>query len=199
MKKHLTILILTCFLFAYAQETKHPFQLNFGSDIGNSKVEMNDQSINSSTIGLFVDLNYSLKFIRFETGLGYFNTQGNWAESGNSYFMENQYLNIPLGISGQFGFKRGEEVTQSPLSLLIGVGVYTNYLMQSKIEGLNKENDLGWNFGMYSKIGANFQMNDLFALGVGLKTQRDFSDIDKNDISVKQNRNVFYFNLGFDL
>jgi len=199
MKKHLTILLLTVFLIVNAQETNRSFQLNFGADIGNSKVEMNDHSVNSSTNGLFVDLNYSLKFIRFETGLGYFNTQGNWAESGNSYFMENQYLNIPLGISGQFGFKRGEEVTQSPLSLLIGVGVYTNYLMQSKIEGLNKENDLGWNFGMYSKIGANFQMNDLFSLGIGLKTQRDFSDIDKNNISVKQNRNVVYFNFGFDL
>lgn len=160
---------------------------------------MNDQSINSSTKGLFADLNYSLKFIRIETGLGYYNTQGNWSEAGNSYFMENQYLNIPLGIGGQFGFKRGEEISQAPFSLLLGVGVYTNYLMKSKIEGLDKQSNLGWNFGMYSKIGANFQMNDLFSLGIGLKTQRDFSDIDKNNISVKQNRNVVYFNFGFDL
>lgn len=199
MKKHLTILLLTVFLIVNAQETKRSFQLNFGADIGNSKVELNEKSISSLTKGLFADLNYSLKFIRIETGLGYFNTQGNWSEAGNSYFMENQYLNIPLGIGGQFGFKRGEEISQSPLSLLLGVGVYTNYLMKSKIEGLDKQSNLGWNFGMYSKIGANFQMNDLFSLGIGLKTQRDFSDIDKNNISVKQNRNVVYFNFGFDL
>lgn len=199
MKKHLTILFLTVFLIVNAQEAKPSFQLNLGADLGNSKVELNEKSISSLTKGLFADLNYSLKFIRIETGLAYYNTQGNWSEAGNSYFMENQYLNIPLGIGGQFGFKRGEEISQAPFSLLLGVGVYTNYLMKSKIEGLDKQSNLGWNFGMYSKIGANFQMNDLFSLGMGLKTQRDFSDIDKNNISVKQNRNVVYFNFGFDL
>src|SRR5690554_2593932 len=150
MQKHLTILLLTVFLIVNAQETKRSFQLNFGADIGNSKVELNEKSISSLTKGLFADLNYSLKFIRIETGLGYYNTQGNWSEAGNSYFMENQYLNIPLGIGGQFGFKRGEEISQAPFSLLLGVGVYTNYLMQSKIEGLDKQSNLGWKIGRAS-------------------------------------------------
>lgn len=68
MKKHLTILLLTVFLIVNAQETNRSFQLNFGADIGNSKVELNEKSISSLTKGLFADLNYSLKFIRIETG-----------------------------------------------------------------------------------------------------------------------------------
>jgi|GEM_PF-3584071 len=200
MKKPL--LVFLCFLLLFvvkAQEKK--FQINFGADTGFSKTEINDQSIDASTSGIFLHLQYGIsRYFSLESGLDYFITQGNYISAGDSYFIENQYLNIPLGLRTKIGLGRnGESITDQKFTILIGAGLYTNYLMRSELEHVDKQTNLGWNLGAYSKFALHIQANDAFSLGAGIKGLYDFSDIEKDGLSVKQNRNVVYLDFGIRL
>lgn len=183
-----------------AQERK--FQINFGADTGFSKVEYNDHSISASTSGATLHLQYGIsKFFSLESGLDYFNTQGNISSFGESYFMKNQYLSVPLGIRTKIGIgKDGEAISDQRFTVLIGGGLYTNYLMKTEMETIDTHSSIGWNLGGYGNFGIHIQANRIFSLGAGLKYQKDFSDIEKNNvISVKQNRNVIYLDFGVQL
>lgn len=202
MKKlYLTIVPLCIFcLSSNAQEKK--LQINFGADTGFSKVEFNEQSIDVSTSGASLHLQYGVsKYFSLESGVDFIKTQGDFTSSGNSYFIENQYLSIPLGLRTKIGLgKDGESISDQKFTLLIGAGLYTNYLMKSKVENIGSEKSVGWNFGSYGNFGVHIQANSIFSLGAGLKMQRDFSDILKdNTLSVKQNRNVVYLDFGVRL
>lgn len=181
---------------------QNEFQMSFGADLGFSKITYNDQSITASTYGAELHIQYGIsKFIHLESGLDYFQTQGNLTAFGESNFVENNYLLIPLGLNAKFNIAGDSEgISQQKLSVLLATGLYANHLMKIKVENGPSENNLGWTMGAYGKVGMHFQANPIFSLGMGLKFQSDFSAVDKNEwLKVEQNRKVVYLSLGFKI
>lgn len=195
MKKFYFVYVFLFLSILQAQEKR--LQFSGGGDLGFSKVKLNGQNLNLSTNGSFFLVNYRLKYLIVESGLEYFKTQGNLEVSGKSEFLENKYLSIPIGVNAKLGMKKNPDNTKPRFSALIAAGIYTNYLMKSVVEGVSSETDLGWNFGAYTKFGIHIQASDLLSLGVGMKALQDFSDIERNGISIKlERRNTIYLNFG---
>lgn len=199
-KFYIFFILALAFAVNYAQEKR--FQVNFSADTGFSKVEFNEKSFNASTSGLLLGFQYGIsKFFSLESGISYSKSQGDFTLNGDSHFMENQYLNIPLGLRTKIAIGNNEgQVENQKFSLLVGAGLYLNHLMNFKIANIYSENSVGWNLGAYGNLGIHIQANDIFSLGVGLKTEQDFSEIEKdNSISIKQNKNLAYIGFGVKL
>lgn len=199
-KYYISLVLFLAFVMNYAQEKK--FQINFSADTGFSKVEFNEKSFNTSTSGALLSLQYGVsKFFNLETGISYFKSQGDFTSNGDSNYMENQYLCIPLGLRTKVAIGDNEgQIENQKFSFLVGGGLYINHLMKSKIDNVYSESSVGWNLGAYGNLGIHIQANNAFSLGVGLKTEQDFSEIEKdNSISIKQNRNIAYIGFGVRL
>lgn len=202
MKKISLTFILFFLLLTLIKAQQNEFQMNFGTDLGFSKIIYNDESLNTSTYGAELNAQYGIsKFINLETGLNYFQTQGNLIILGKSNFVENSYLLIPLGLNAKFNITNNTEATsQQRLSILLATGLYANHLTRIKVENRFSESNLGWTMGAYGKIGMHCHVNSIFSLDIGLKFQSDFSAVDKNEwLKVEQNRKAFFINFGFKL
>lgn len=139
-------LYFTFFLFFYvnlihAQDNK--YQILAGGNLGFSRVELNEQKLNASTNGAYIYFDYNLKILSIESGLEYTMSEGNFNSLGNSFFIENKYLNIPLGITRELKFKTNSEDTMPKYSVLLGMGLYTNYLLKSELQNVYNEKYIG--------------------------------------------------------
>lgn len=198
MRKFLYVFIFSSLSSLYSQEKK--FELNGGADLGFSKLEIDNNTINATSTGAYLSIQYSIsKSLNLESGLGWMKVQGDYNASGESYFIENQLLSIPIGLNTTLNLLKEANETKQPISILIGGGLYTNYLIKSEIENISKDSNLGWNFGGYGRFGIHLQASDEFCIGIGMKGQYDFSEIEKNNLKFKQNRNVLYIDFGIKL
>src|SRR5690606_17247497 len=114
-------------------------------------------------------------------GLEYVTSWADWSNSGNIYLSEFKSLRIPVGINTRLNFSNSDEPenTFPKISVLVGIGLYGNYLMKYEIEDFAEDTDIGWNLGSYGKLGINFNVNSTLTLGMGFKTDLDFSEIEK--------------------
>lgn len=200
MKVHLIIILL---ISATVVGQSNKFQLGFGGDLGFGTVEINDLKSNSFTQSALIQLSYNIGYISINGGVEYNTTQSDGELFGNSHFSEFKSLRIPVGISTHLNFSNPDEpkeISFPKIYILLGLGLYGNYLMKYEIENLAEDTNLGWNLGSYGEFGIKFNVNSVMGLEMGFKKDYDFSEIEKeNTFSYKQNRNIIFLRCAFKI
>jgi len=207
MKKQLlTAVVLLLSFTALAQTTpeKKESKLEFviNSKLGFAKLNQSGfVPLNGNISGADALLSFKMgKKWNLATGVGYMEFNANPTFAGNSASLKNTYLQIPIKAIGDFSIFNKDQ-TGSKIFLTIGAGLYANTLLKSEVEtvsGNSDMNNLGWNFGLATQIGAKFVLSDALNIGIGLESQGDFNEMKKDGTEQKiEQINALYFNLGF--
>jgi len=119
----------------------------------------------------------------FSTGIGAMQFKANGVSAGESYFLNQTYLRIPLFVN--YSLYIFEKQFDDKLQAYAGVGFYANTLLKEEIQtlgGTDKNKNQGWNGGYGFQLGIKFAVSNDFNFGLGFETQQDFSDMKKNDV-----------------
>lgn len=160
--------------------------------------ESGNATLNGFVNGGELLISYKLdKKKNIQTGVGYFQFDGNRVISGNSSSLTNSYLQIPLNFNSNYVVLKDNG--NNHIMLTTDIGIYANNLLKQKTE-TSSLNSLGWNFGFSAGLGVKFILSDLFDLGLGFQSQSDLSKAKKNNIETKiENLNTIYFRLEYKL
>jgi hypothetical protein len=156
------------------------------SKIGFSELKINNKTdgytnVNGNVTGFELALSSKLsnKF-RLEYGVGLSEFKANFINENEFINIKNQYIQVPVNLM------YNHEINSNG-SIIIGVGMYGNYLGKSDMGTVFKGNNVGINFGYNIQLGANLKLSDSMDFRIMLEGLSDLSDIDKNQmIKVKQ-------------
>lgn len=122
----------------------------------------------------------------FNTGIGLMDFRANGTSAGESYFLDQRYLRIPLYVN--YSLSIFEKQFDDKLQGYAGIGLYANTLLREEIQtlgGTDKNKNQGWNGGYGFQLGMKFGVSDNFNFGLGFESQNDFSKMKKNGVERK--------------
>ena len=122
----------------------------------------------------------------FNTGIGLMDFRANGTLAGESYFLDQRYLRIPLYVN--YSLSIFEKQFDDKLQGYAGIGLYANTLLREEIQtlgGTDKNKNQGWNGGYGFQLGMKFGVSDNFNFGLGFESQNDFSKMKKNGVERK--------------
>lgn len=73
------------------------------------------------------------------------------------------YIQIPLMLAYAYKFKDGSGKRNFPIRPILGIGVNSNYHLQTEIKNKafkNKDKALGWTFNFMAKLGFDFDLSE---------------------------------------
>ena len=155
--------------------------------------EYNDINGNVTQADFLLSSRLSNKF-RLEYGFGASEFNGNTIFNNELAAVKNEYIKLPVNLVHNKEFNKNT-------SLIYGIGIYGNYLYNSKIPGYFEGKNVGLTIGGSIQIGANFKINDDIDFRIMFETQSDLSEINEQNLfKQKEARtSLFAFNIIYKL
>ena len=197
-KKFFSICLLMIVSFSFAQEDiKSKFGYGFGFGVGNSTLENNQLGVLSGNmLSLRFNIDYSFtdkENTKLISGIEFLDFNANFYNGLNQSKLKNEYLQIPLKISHRVGFG-----TEEKLNILVGAGMYANFLMRSKISSLEDKTNTksgGVNFGYSVSFGMEYNLTSDTSIGVYSDVMSEINEIKNNGFEQKQTE-ILLLNIG---
>jgi opacity protein-like surface antigen len=194
-----TICFLALITISFGQETeksKLSYGLNFG--VGNSTLKNNKLGVLSGNL-IAIEFNVDYSFTdneetKLTSGVNILDFNSNFYNGTDQSRLKNEYFQIPLKLSHRVNFDKEEK-----LNLVVGVGIYANLLLRSKILNLNEEINTksgGFNFGYNLSMGAEYKINTNTSFGLILDVMNEINEIKKNNYEQKQTE-ILLLSIGF--
>lgn len=189
MKNFIVVLLLSLPLCSRAQDIQNEivdqeeYKLDYTlkTKMGFSELEINDKDALQGNIFQF-DFLHSSRLsnnFRLEYGFGFTEFKANNTVDGQASNIVNNYFRVPVSALYSRNFS-------SNASLVTGLGIYGNYLIDSEIKNVIDENNVGVSFGVSFNTGVRFKVYDNIDFGLLFEFQSDLSKIKKDEINVTQ-------------
>lgn len=112
----------------------------------------------------------------------------------NPLFQVNNFIKIPVLIRYSHEFKEKS-------TMYAETGIYAASLYKLKVENIalnssQKENFVGYNFGLQLNFGVKFQLCDVYSIDFGLNTQADLFQAFNNSVGEIKIAELYGFRLG---
>lgn len=195
MRKLTIYFFLAIGILARAQEkpkNKPEFGVSAYMFSGNAILKQQSEVDQNSFIREGVSLEFDVKWdgLGIFTGIGTYQLTANRVLNGQSTFLKNDYLFIPVGITTDYPILKDKGETK--LGLQFDFGGYAGHLFKTQentTELTRKEKNVGWNFGLIARIGASYKLYDQLEMKVGIQSLTDLSKINTQKIS----KSTMYF------
>jgi opacity protein-like surface antigen len=194
---------LACLLglssFVFGQEenkSKFGYGINFG--VGNSTLENNQLgNLSGNILALKFNIDYSISKednTKIISGIEFIDFNSSFFNGVNQSKLKNEYLQIPLKLTHRISLNENDK-----LSLVTGIGTYTNFLLRSNITSLsNKINTKsgGVNFGYNILLGMEYSLSQNSTLILNSDIMNEISAIKRNGYEQKQSE-ILLLSIGF--
>jgi hypothetical protein len=200
MKNNFFFFVLFISLNIFSQEnlvTKGDYFANFF--FGNATIESkNNYKVNADAVGGSVGKEFILnKQFSLITAVEHLRIQYEIPGTTNSsqLFQVNNFIKIPVLL------RYGHEIIEKS-TIYVEPGIYAATLYRSKVENIalnnsQKENNVGYNFGLQLNIGFRYQLGDNYSFEFGLNSQGDLFQAYDDSASELQIEELYSFQLKF--
>ena len=197
------IILSICFFaissFSFGQDKdKSKFGYGIGFGFGNSTLENSQFGVlNGNIFSLNFNVDYSFTDkgnTKLISGFDFLDVNSNFYNGINQSKLKNEYMQIPLKIKHKISFDKEDK-----LNLVVGIGVYANFLLRSNVTTLdgkiNTESN-GINFGYNYLFGMEYNLSANTSIGITADVMNELNAIKKNGLEQKQT-DILLFNIGF--
>ncbi|MGK0295532.1 MAG: hypothetical protein ACI884_001695 [Ulvibacter sp.] len=186
MKNNFFFFVLFITLNVFSQEslaTKGDYFANYF--FGNATVESeNNYKVNANAVGGGVGKDFVLsKQLSLIVAVEYLRIQYEIPVTANSspLFQVNNFIKMPVLL--RYGHEFVEKST-----IYAETGIYAASLYKVKVENIalnssQKENNVGFSFGLQLNLGIMYQLSDIYSFGFGLNTQADLFQAYNDSVS----------------
>ena len=176
MKNNFFFFVLFITLNVFSQEslaTKGDYFANYF--FGNATIESeNNYKVNANAVGGVVGKDFILsKKLSLIAAFEYLRIQYAIPLTTNSspLFQVNNFIKVPVLL--RYGHEFAEKST-----IYAETGLYAASLYKVKVENIalnssQKENNVGYSFGLQLNLGFKYQLSDIYSFGFGLNSQAD--------------------------
>ena len=176
MKNNFFFFVLFITLNVFSQEslaTKGDYFANYF--FGNATIESkNNYKVNANTVGGIMGKEFILsKPLSLITAFEYIRIQYEIPVIANTspVFQVNNFINVPVLL--RYGLEFEEKTT-----IYAETGIYVASLYKLKVENIalnssQRQNNVGYNFGLQLNLGFKYQLSDMYSFGFGMNTQAD--------------------------
>jgi hypothetical protein len=184
---------------AFAQEkdiSKFGYGMSFG--FGNSTLENNQLGVlNGNIVSLKFNVDYSLtkkEKTKIISGIEILDFNSNFFNGVNQSKLKNEYLQIPLKITHRISLEEDEK-----LNLFTGVGLYSNFLLRSRITSLTDKVNTksgGVNLGYNITLGMEYNLSSSSSIRLNSDVMYELNPIKSNGYEQKQSE-ILLLSIGF--
>lgn len=176
MKNNFFFFVLFITVNVFSQENLNSKGDYFGNFFfGNATIESkNIYKVNADAVGGSVGKEFILgKQLSLIAAVEHLRIQYEIPVTTNSspLFQVNNFIKVPVLL--RYGHEFVEKST-----IYAETGIYAGSLYKLKVENIainssQKENNVGYNFGLQLNLGFRYQLSDIYSLGFGMNSQAD--------------------------
>ena len=188
--------VLTTTFGQQNDKSKFGFGLSFG--FGNSTLENNQLGVlNGNILSLRFNVDYSLtknENTKIISGIEILDFNSNFFNGVNQSKLKNEYFQIPLKITHRISLDKDEK-----FNLVTGVGLYSNFLLRSRITSLTDKVNTksgGVNLGYNITLGMEYNLSSSSSIRLYNDIMYEFSPIKSNGYEQKQSE-IILLSIGF--
>ncbi len=188
--------VLTTTFGQQNDKSKFGFGLSFG--FGNSTLENNQLGVlNGNLLSLRFNVDYSLtknENTKIISGIEILDFNSNFFNGVNQSKLKNEYFQIPLKITHRISLDKDEK-----FNLVTGVGLYSNFLLRSRITSLTDKVNTksgGVNLGYNITLGMEYNLSSSSSIRLYNDIMYEFSPIKSNGYEQKQSE-IILLSIGF--
>ena len=177
-------------------KSKFGYGLSFG--FGNSTLENNQLGVlNGNILSLRFNVDYSLtknENTKIISGIEILDFNSNFFNGVNQSKLKNEYFQIPLKITHRISLDKDEK-----FNLVTGVGLYSNFLLRSRITSLTDKVNTksgGVNLGYNITLGMEYNLSSSSSIRLYNDIMYEFSPIKSNGYEQKQSE-IILLSIGF--
>lgn len=188
--------VLTTTFGQQNDKSKFGYGLSFG--FGNSTLENNQLGVlNGNLLSLRFNVDYSLtknENTKIISGIEILDFNSNFFNGVNQSKLKNEYFQIPLKITHRISLDKDEK-----FNLVTGVGLYSNFLLRSRITSLTDKVNTksgGVNLGYNITLGMEYNLSSSSSIRLYNDIMYEFSPIKSNGYEQKQSE-IILLSIGF--
>jgi hypothetical protein len=188
--------VLTTTFGQQNDKSKFGYGLSFG--FGNSTLENNQLGVlNGNILSLRFNVDYSLtknENTKIISGIEILDFNSNFFNGVNQSKLKNEYFQIPLKITHRISLDKDEK-----FNLVTGVGLYSNFLLRSRITSLTDKVNTksgGVNLGYNITLGMEYKLSSSSSIRLHNDIMYEFSPIKSNGYEQKQSE-IILLSIGF--
>lgn len=188
--------VLTTTFGQQNDKSKFGYGLSFG--FGNSTLENNQLGVlNGNILSLRFNVDYSLtknENTKIISGIEILDFNSNFFNGVNQSKLKNEYFQIPLKITHRISLDKDEK-----FNLVTGVGLYSNFLLRSRITSLTDKVNTksgGVNLGYNITLGMEYNLSSSSSIRLYNDIMYEFSPIKSNGYEQKQSE-IILLSIGF--
>ena len=188
--------VLTTTFGQQNDKSKFGYGLSFG--FGNSTLENNQLGVlNGNILSLRFNVDYSLtknENTKIISGIEILDFNSNFFNGVNQSKLKNEYFQIPLKITHRISLDKDEK-----FNLVTGVGLYSNFLLRSRITSLTDKVNTksgGVNLGYNITLGMEYNLSSSSSIRLHSDVMYEFSPIKSNGYEQKQSE-IILLSIGF--